>query len=190
MNKRLFFAPIIALIIGVFAVVGYGETNDTNNAAADTNATITTSTTNASDIKALLATDTTPQGITPTNNIASEPSWSVRVKEITLGMTRSEVEALLPTNRASGYGYNAGGRSCEHYNFDDGWSVSITYDMPETIKDGKRGWYYKRLPDDKVVEGPVLERMADSSIATNIMNSTANSSTNAVTNVPHPPPPP
>jgi len=92
-----------------------------------------------------------------------EPDWVTSVRSISVGMTRSEAEALLPNEAfLGGDSYHSGGSDRQCYAFAGGWNVRITYSVPMKVKDGVQGWFYDRDPNETVFAPPVIERPKDS----------------------------
>lgn len=103
-----------------------------------------------------------------------QPSWVAEAKKITVGMTRTEAEGLLPANATIDMSFGSTGNHRDFYAVGEQWRVAIIYRAPwvtnvyitDTSTNGQKvtrgplnGWTYRPTPDQRVIAGPFIEKV-------------------------------
>jgi hypothetical protein len=103
-----------------------------------------------------------------------EPPWVAEAKKITVGMTRTEAEALLPANATIDMSFGSTGNHRDFYAAGEQWRVAIIYRAPfetnlyiseistneqKVTRGPLNGWTYRPTPDQRVIAGPFIERV-------------------------------
>lgn len=84
--------------------------------------------------------------------------WKERISQVQPGMTRGEIEALLPPNTSAPQTRNVQGDSqAIVYWLDDQWKVTLEYDFTGIPKEQAGKGAYDS-PENKLLKAPVLER--------------------------------
>ena len=86
-------------------------------------------------------------------------TWQDKAALVTVGMTRLEVEKLLPRHSKSTVTTTlTGGSQSSRYWVDKDWSVSITYDYSGISQESKDAAHDMTSPHNKVLTVPVVAR--------------------------------
>lgn len=95
-----------------------------------------------------------------TSRVASNADlWRDRAAQVTVGMTRTEVETLLPLYPSSPITtVKSGGSQSTTYWVDENWNVSVAYDYTGIPRDAKGTALDITSPQNRVLMVPVLSQ--------------------------------
>jgi hypothetical protein len=94
-----------------------------------------------------------------TNRLSKAEYWQDRAAKVTAGMSRAEVEKLLPPHTYSPKTtLRSGSAQCNKYWLDEDWSVSILYDYTGIPRDADGNAMATRSPHNKILSIPVLSK--------------------------------
>jgi hypothetical protein len=103
-----------------------------------------------------------------------EPAWLNKAKEISVGMTRTEAESLLPADAKIDMSFGSSGNHRNFYSVGENWRVTLIYRAPmetnlyytvtsptgeKTTHGPHNGWAYRPTPDQKVIAGPFVSHV-------------------------------
>jgi hypothetical protein len=94
-------------------------------------------------------------------HVANPDRWRSQAAKVTIGMTRGEVEKLLPPHPKSPLTTGGtGGSQSVAYWVDEHWCVSIAYDYTGVPRDEKGMALDMASPQNKVLTKPILSQEA------------------------------
>ena len=100
-----------------------------------------------------------------------EPPWAEEARKITVGMTRAEAEAHLPSCATIDTSFGSSGNHRDFYSVGENWRVTLVYRAPwttnsyvtEVLTNGREithgtlhGWTYEPTTNQPVVAGPFI----------------------------------